>query len=207
MRLAVGHPFGQDVALAVHNLQMGARHFRTGCNVGLGDTDLGVVILHKYVLYFSVIFHRELDGSGGYVPVLGGGFGFHQGIGGTGDQRRFDIVGLRTGSPALHHGTIAVHNLHLCALDFIAGGDIHLGNLDAGGGIHHRDGRAVCLVPIAVVDNIRSRRLLTDLHISEEGRSRTIHEVHLVKGQAGKVALVQALGNGSLGGVIFEGDE
>src|SRR5699024_8310823 len=89
---------------------------------------------------------------------------------------------------------------------FLAGGDVQLGDADAGGRVHHRDGGAVCLVPVGRVDDLTVGRLFGDLQLREEVRGRAAYQVDLVKVETGKVPLMQAFGNGGFGGVIGKGD-
>src|SRR5699024_6798608 len=146
----------------------------------------GVPVLHKELLQLAVVLHGKPDGPAGHIALGGRAQRLHECAGRTGDQHALALGRSGAGSPPLDHIAVAVYDLQLSAGHVLAGGDVQLGDADAGGRVHHRDGGAVCLVPVGRVDDLSVGRLFGDLQLREEVRGRAAYQVDLVKVETGK---------------------
>ena len=113
---------------------MCTRKLITGCDVGLGDVDLGVVILHLHLLHVACLLDRELDGRCHEVAFGRDGLGEHV-------AARLDANDAMSGVgryPFLDDVAVLIGQHERCTRQFFASCRVGLGDIEDGRRVFER---------------------------------------------------------------------
>ena len=161
------------------------------------------------MLDFAVIFDRELNGIGGYIPGAIRHKGFLQRISFARNQHSLYVVRCVFGYPFVYNIAVLVQNAQRGTGDFFVSRNISFADFYAGRGIQHCNGLAEPIGilqqnPTCRVGDFGIGRLVGNLLIGKECRSRRAVQVDRIKCQIREITLPQALGNGAIVGGIGE---
>ena len=161
------------------------------------------------MLNLAVILDRELNGIGRHIPGIIGYERFLQCVGFARNQHSLHVVRRIFGHPFVYNIAVLVQNAQRGTGDFFVSRNISFADFYAGRGIQHCNGLAEPIGilqqnPTCRVGDFGIGRLVGNLLIGKECRSRRAGQVDLIKRQIGEIALPQALGNGAVIGGIGE---
>ena len=161
------------------------------------------------MLDLAVILDRELNGIGRHIPGIIGYERFFQRIGFARNQHSLYVVRCVFGYPFVYNIAVLVQNAQRGTGDFFVSRNISFADFYAGRGIQHCNGLAEPIGilqqnPTCRVGDFGIGRLVGNLLIGKECRSRRAVQIGLVKRQVGEVALPQAFGNRAVVGGIGE---
>ena len=152
--LAVGFPLGNGVAAGIGDFQFCTGQLVTICHVSLEDFDLGKIVFHLHTL--NILGRTNLKGNalGADIALLDGSHRFGQGV--SSHRDALHIVRCAVCNPFSNGFAVCIRDFQLCAADFLAGGNVGLGNL------HFR--------VVVLHDNVLDLAVILDCELNGIGR-------------------------------------